>query len=164
MMELIRSWLVGITCAAMVVALAESLAPPGAVRKVGRLTGGLVLLLAVLRPVMSLDMADFSGLLAEYRLEAAGYSDLLTQENENLMKAIIAEETGAYILDKAAALGIDNCEVQVEVAGQGEGYPIPESITVLGSLSDEQRLALTRRIETDLAIMEQRQTYLDHGE
>ena len=42
MLELIRQWLVGITCAAMIAALAEGLAPPGAVRKVGRFTGGQI--------------------------------------------------------------------------------------------------------------------------
>ena len=41
MLELIRQWLVGITCAAMVVALAEGLTPPGTIRKIGKLTGGL---------------------------------------------------------------------------------------------------------------------------
>ena len=40
MLELIRQWLVGITCAAMVVALAEGLTPPGTIRKIGKLTGG----------------------------------------------------------------------------------------------------------------------------
>lgn len=164
MIELIRSWLVGITCAAMVVALAESLAPAGAVRKVGRLTGGLVLLLSILQPVMTLDMADLSGLLAEYRLEAAGYSELLESENEKLMKDIIAEQTGAYILDKAASLGLDGCEVTVEVEERTEGYPIPASVTVMGPISQSQQQALSRQIEANLAISADRQTYIARTE
>ncbi len=40
MLELIRHWLVGITCAAMLVALAESLIPAGSIRRIARLTGG----------------------------------------------------------------------------------------------------------------------------
>ena len=55
MMELLRQWLVGVTCAAMIIALADSLTPPGTVRKVGKLVGGLVLLLAVLQPVLTFD-------------------------------------------------------------------------------------------------------------
>lgn len=157
MIELIRSWLVGITCAAMIVALAESLSPAGAVRKVGRLTGGLVLLLAILRPVAALDLGDLSGILAQYRVEAAGYSTLLDDENERLMKAIIEEETGAYILDKAAVLGIEDCTVTVAVA-DGE-RPVPEAVTVMGSLTENQQRALSRQIEADLAIPEERQTY-----
>ena len=53
MMELLRQWLVGVTCAAMIIALADSLTPSGTVRKVGKLVGGLVLLLAVLQPVLT---------------------------------------------------------------------------------------------------------------
>lgn len=160
MIELLRSWLVGITCASMVVALAESLAPAGAVRKVGRLTGGLVILLSILQPAMTLDLTNLSGILAEYRVEAAGYSYILEGENENLMKTIIAEQTGAYILDKAASLGVDGCEVTVEVADQEEGYPIPESVTVMGSITEEQQKALSRQIEANLAISADRQNYI----
>lgn len=164
MIDLIRSWLVGITCTAMIVALAESLSPAGAVRKVGRLTGGLVLMLPILQPVAKLDMDDLSGVLAQYRIEAAGYSVDLEAENGKLMKAIIEEETGAYILDKAAALGIENCEVVVAVADRDGESPIPEAVTVMGSITDGQREALSHRIEADLAISADRQTYLTHGE
>lgn len=161
MIELIRTWLIGITCAAIVVALCESLAPNGAVRKVGRFTGGLVLLIAVLQPFVTLDMRDLSGLLNEYRVEAGSYNTQLETENEKLMKNIIEDQTGAYILDKAAALGIDSCEISVEAAaGEGE-YPVPESVTVTGNLTEGQRSALSRQIEADLAIPADRQIWED---
>lgn len=161
MIELIRSWLVGITCAAMVVALCESLAPSGAVRKVGRFTGGLVLLIAILQPVMKLDMQDLSGLLTEYRAAAGGYSAQLETENTKLMKDIIEEQTGAYILDKAAALGVENCTVTVKATDSGGEYPIPEAVTVTGTLTEQQRNALSRQIEADLAIPAERQAWED---
>lgn len=66
MLELIRQWLVGITCAAMVVALAEGLTPPGTIRKIGKLTGGLVLLVSILQPVVELDPAALTRSLTEY--------------------------------------------------------------------------------------------------
>lgn len=161
MIELIRSWVIGITCAAMIVALAESLSPKGAVRKVGRLTGGLVLLLAILQPVMKIDSRDMAGILAEYRAEAAGYSVSLEAENDILVKAIIEEETGAYILDKATALGIGDCQVSVTAVSEEEGaYPIPDAVTVTGTLTEAQRYALSRQIEADLAIPAERQSYL----
>ena len=55
MLELIRQWLLGITAAAMLVALAEALCPDGNIRGILRLTGGLVLLAAVLNPLLKLD-------------------------------------------------------------------------------------------------------------
>ena len=48
MLEAVGQWLTGITCAALIAALAERLTPPGPVRRVGRFTTGLVLLLAML--------------------------------------------------------------------------------------------------------------------
>ena len=99
MMEVIKSWLVGITCAAMVVALAEGLMPEGTVRKIGRLTGGLVLLLAVTRPLISLDPAALTEMLGGDVQSWSGEEATLEQANEDLMKTIIAERTGAYILD-----------------------------------------------------------------
>ena len=105
MLELIRHWLVGITCAAMLVALAESLIPAGSIRRIARLTGGLVLLAAILNPLLKLDTTALTRALTEYKLELSAYSADLEEENEILMKDIIEEQSGAYIQDKAAALG-----------------------------------------------------------
>ena len=145
MLELIRHWLVGITCAAMLVALAESLIPAGSIRRIARLTGGLVLLAAILNPLLKLDTTALTRALTEYKLELSAYSADLEEENEILMKDIIEEQSGAYIQDKAAALGID-CQVTVEADGEEE-WPIPQSVTVMGSLTAEQQEARERTIE-----------------
>lgn len=157
MVDVIRSWLVGITCAAMIAALAEGLIPAGPVRKIGRLTSGLVLLLAVLNPLLRLDPSALSRSLAEYRLDLQAYSDSLEEENAELMKGIIEAQTGAYIVDKAAGLGIC-CQVRVEADG-GEGYPVPCRVWVTGDLTAQQRETLTRQIEADFAIPADRQAY-----
>ena len=47
----IKNWLLGITAAALAVSLAQALTPEGTVKKIGRLVGALVLLLAALRPL-----------------------------------------------------------------------------------------------------------------
>ena len=54
MMALVRQWLLGVTAAALVLALAEALAPEGGAKKVCRLAGGLALLLAAVGPVAGL--------------------------------------------------------------------------------------------------------------
>ena len=86
MLELIRHWLVGITCAAMLVALGESLIPAGSIRRIARLTGGLVLLAAILNPLLKLDTTALTRALTEYKLELSAYSADLEEENEILMK------------------------------------------------------------------------------
>ena len=92
MLELIRHWLVGITCAAMLVALGESLIPAGSIRRIARLTGGLVLLAAILNPLLKLDTTALTRALTEYKLELSAYSADLEEENEILMKDIIEEQ------------------------------------------------------------------------
>ena len=142
---------------AMVVALAEGLTPPGTIRKIGKLTGGLVLLVSILQPVVELDPAALTRSLTEYKLELGAYSAQLEEENGELMKSIIEEQSAAYILDKAAQQGIA-CQVTVQAAGEGE-WPVPETVTVQGTLTGEQREALERQIEADFAIPVQRQFY-----
>lgn len=158
MIELIKTWLIGITCAAMVVALAESLCPQGTVRKIGKLTGGLILLLAILQPLAGWRNIDLEGLMTEYQTQVQGYSDDLERENQNLMKEIIAEEAGAYIVDKAAETGFP-CAVSVETEPGDEGVPIPWSAVIRGPYTGEQRAALTQKIASDLAIPAERQSY-----
>lgn len=102
----------------LLVALAESLIPAGSIRRIARLTGGLVLLAAILNPLLKLDTTALTRALTEYKLELSAYSADLEEENEILMKDIIEEQSGAYIQDKAAALGID-CQVTVEADGEG---------------------------------------------
>ena len=161
MLELIRQWLLGITAAAMVVALAESLCLKGSLRGVVRLTGGLVLLTAVLNPLLRLDMEELGLALTEYRLDLSGYSAELEEENETLMRDIIEEQAAAYIQDKAAGLGI-SCRVAVEADGAGD-WPVPTAVTVTGALTAEQRETLTRTIEADFAVPAERQTYESGG-
>lgn len=159
-MELIRSWLLGLTGAAMITALAEALTPPGTVRKIGRLTGGLVLLLAMVQPVLQLDEGTLARSLAQYRVDLSAYDGTLEAGNETLAKGIIAEQSGAYILDKAAALGI-TCplEVEVETETAEGGWPVPCHVTIRGGLTGGEQEALTRQITADFAIPAERQTY-----
>ena len=57
-MELLRTWVLGVTAASLVIAVGEALMPQGTVKKVGRLTGGLILVLVLLQPVARLDYGD----------------------------------------------------------------------------------------------------------
>ena len=157
-MELIRNWLIGVTVAAMLAALADCLAPEGAAKKVGKLAGGLLLMVAVIQPLLGLDYTALSGVLADYRLEASGYSSDLETENLRLMKIIIEEQTAAYIQDKAAELGMP-CTAEVTCQAEEDGSFYPASAVVYGELSQSQQDQLCRIIEGDLAIPAENQRY-----
>lgn len=162
MTDLIRNWLLGVTCAAMVMAVAETLTPEGTVRRICRLAGGLVLALAAVNPVLKLDEGAISRALTEYRVTAEDYGAALVEKNNLLYKTIIEEETAAYILDKAKELGI-SCHVEVVFAYDEQGNPYPSQVTVLGRLTQLQQDQLSRLIETDLGVLPKYQRF-ERGE
>lgn len=157
-MSALRQWLLGMCAAAMAVTLADCLLPEGAVKKIGKLIGGLVLMIAALQPLVGLDYSMISAAWASYRLENSGYSAALETENTQLIKIIIEEQTSAYIQDKAAELGID-CTVQVTCQIQEDGTPYPAQAVIQGSLTQKQMETIELLIEGDLAIPKDSQQY-----
>lgn len=158
MMEILRNWLFGITAAAMVLALADSLMPDGTVKKVGKLAGGLLLIVVILRPILGLDYEAMAGALANYRFESEEYSNSLEIENERLKKIIIEDRTGAYIQDKAIEMGIE-CSADVSCRADEDGIFYPDSVVVSGKLTQEQINRLMRTIEGEVAIPPENQRY-----
>ena len=156
-MEWIRSWLLSITCAAVIAALAVALCPEGFSRKLTRSAGGLLLLLAVLGPVRQLESGDMADILAKYRLWPGDAIQTMAEDQE-MRKAIIARQTAAYISDKAAALGIREPQVWVTCRLTQDGFPAPESVQVQGSGSQEAWQALQRAITADFGLDESKQT------
>lgn len=158
MMDWMRQWLLGVTCTALVLALAESLSPAGNVKKVCRLAGGLALVLAVVSPILSLDEGAMSRALSEYGFHVQRYEEALSEQNDLLYKTIIEENTAAYIVDKAEELGI-SCQTEVTFAYDEDGMPYPWEVTARGTWTQEQRQALAHMLEEDLGVPPQRQTY-----
>ena len=157
-MEWVKSWLLSMTCAALIAALALALCPDGFPKKLTRWAGGLLLLLAVLGPVKGLEGGDMAEALAKYRLWSDETVQVMAEESQEMRKAIIARQTAAYISDKAAALGIRDPQVWVECRWTGDGFPAPESVTVRGSGTQEAWRALQQAITADFGLTESQQT------
>ena len=162
-MTLFKDWLLGVTAAAMLLAMAEGLTPKGTVRQIGKLTGGLVLMVAILQPVLKVDYGTLSGSLSRFRDDLGIYEAEPKTENLQLMKSIIEAKSAAYIQDKAADLGI-MCQAEVAcTADSEEEYPYPAAATVTGDLTEAEISRLQILIEGDLAIPVQAQTYRQEG-
>ena len=91
-MSALRDWLLGVVAAALAVALAQAITPEGAVKRIGRLAGGLVLLLAVVKPVG--DLAAGRLTLPGLALPTLGTEEA-GQAGEEVMKSLIAQKAGA---------------------------------------------------------------------
>lgn len=158
-MNLLKEWLLGVTATALAVSLAQALTPEGTVKKIGRLVGGLVLLLSALRPLMGWEGAPLGSLSfapVPGAVEEAGRSV------EEIMKTLIAQKAGAYIVDKGQSLGF-SCGAEVTVALDGSGWPVPWEATVFGEWTPAQKKALSQAVEEELGIPAQRQSFREEG-
>ena len=158
MTELVRQWLLGVACTALLMAVADSLAPAGSVKKVCRMAGRLALLLAAVGPLLRLDIGVLDNMLEEYRTAVRSYEKTLEEQNNLFYQTIIEEETAAYIVDKAEEMGI-SCQAEVTLSYDENGVPCPWEVTAWGTWTDETREELARLLEDDLGVPPQRQHY-----
>lgn len=157
-MEWLKQWLIGVTAAAMLNAVAESLMPRGMVRQIGKLTGGLVLLFAILRPICRAEEWTIAEAFAPYISDVSAYGAVPEVDDDMLIKSVIEEECGAYIQNKALEAGIE-CRADVRCGTQTNGYPYPTEATVKGVLTADQIEWLTELIERELDIPKEAQRY-----
>ena len=156
MMEALRSWLISVVCTAMVVSVAESIVPPGGLKKIVSLTGGFLILLVLVKPLEDLKTDFLHMEYEEYRQSVTQRQWELETEQRKEMQALIERETAAYISDKAKTLGLE-CRVTVRCKVGEEGVPYPDSVTVEGAASEE----LMGWIARELNIPTERQVF--HG-
>ena len=152
-------WLIGLTCAAMLVAVARCLMPPGAVQQVGGLVCALLLLWAVLRPLAPLfdrlDKPDITVQAWEVQTE-------LKEKEGQMLKSLIEQECGTYIVDKAAELGAV-CKATVHCEMNSQGVWLPERCQIAGQLTLRQQDELSQLIFAQLGIVPQQQRYTGGG-
>lgn len=147
-MSVFRTWLFGIVAAAMVLSILYALIPKGALLTIAKCTGGLVMLLVVLRPLLTLDMDSLRWQYEAWEGTIQQQTEAYTDANRQEMAAIIQQETAAYISEKAAALGL-TCHPEV-VCQERDGVPFPVEVT----LDIPRNPALAEVIGTDLGIGE----------
>ena len=151
MTELLRQWILGVTCAAMIAAVVQAFARKGGAGKAAQLTAGLLVLLAAAKPLAGLSAFNISGALEDLQTQQEMRADELTEENDRMMKELIEGKTEAYILDKAEELGI-SCKVFVTYARDESGAFAPARVRLTGTLTVEERQRLTGQIAADLGI------------
>ena len=157
-MTFLRSWLLGVVACAVLVSLAGQLTDGGTMKKIVRFAGGMLLMLAMLRPLLRLDLAVLDVDLASYREAVAQLELELTQRQEDALSTRIAAQTGAYIEDKADELGLSvRAAVRTE---EVDGVPLPVSVTLCG----EENAALADCIERELGIAKEDQLWSTTGE
>ena len=153
-----RQWLFLVTAAAVAAALARALAPSGAGRTVVSLAAGLAVLLSAVGGLRGVEWLE----LEWDRIRLTGVEAAEVPVADEALKSLIAEKTGAYIVDKGRGLGME-CLVEVTVFTDKSGWPTPWQIQVRGTWTPAQKEALQRAVEEEVGIPHSRQSFWEEG-
>lgn len=154
MMALLREWLFSLVTVTVLLSLVQLLIPEGSLRRIAGFIGGLLLLVTLLQPLLRVDADQLDWDLRGYAQAVEQRKAELEQERQEQLAGLIAERTQAYILDKAASLGLSP-QVWVQTQQGAEGIPIPFSV----QLDIPQSPALAAYMERELGIPKERQVW-----
>ena len=145
--ETLRTWLLGVIAAGMIVGILYALLPRGRMKAVAHTVGGMALLLVI----VALRYED-------YRQQIQALTEEYRRSGDAEFAALIADKTAAYIASKGDDLGI-TCTPRVETE-ERDGVPWPSAVT-LDIPKDE---ALSAWLSTELAIDDAHQYWREADE
>ncbi len=151
-----RAWILSLTGASIVAAVAERLTPPGGVRRVTGFICSVMLCGILLRPILALDRDELALALREYHSLAAELTGDWEAKENQLLRPYIQEKCRAYILDEAQRLGLTDFECAVRLKWRDESW-VPYEITLTGKASDQQKKKLGERLDAELGVPVERQ-------
>ena len=101
MMHAIQEWLAAVVVVAMLLSVVQVLIPEGPIRKIASFTGGLILMVTLLRPVLGMDLSRLELRLHTYEAAIQDRQQELEENGKTELAKLIEERTAAYISDKA---------------------------------------------------------------
>lgn len=160
MMESAREYLLAIVAACMIAVLANAMIRNRTVKRVVRFVGGILVILAVVTPLLSLD-ADRLTAYLDFVTEEYGFDSVRVEKTMQEQLALhIKQTTETYIEQKASELG---ATVQAEVTLDEGTYPVPVHATVVGTLTPEQMSGLAAFMQDSLGIPTEEQEWKGYG-
>ncbi len=155
MLDVLRSWILGLAGAAIFCAVITELCPSGSTKKVLKLLCSLVMAMALLAPFINANLPSYSLNIAKYRAQAEKISSSAKESAENYSRSIIEEQCKAYILDKALALGVDVKELELRLRWNEGGFWYPERCII----NAEYNSSLSEYIECELGLSKESQEW-----
>ena len=154
MIGALREWLSSIVLVSVLLSVAQTLVPEGSVRRIAAFTGGLILLITLLQPLLGADLKRLELSMDSFQKEIGERQSELEKTRQTELKELIERQTAAYISDKADALGV-SVQAQVYAETGPEGIPVPASVQLRGAYSK----ALSAYLERELGIPAERQVW-----
>ena len=149
------AYVIRLSVVAVAMGILLSMMPSGTSRTVLRLSGSILLTVIALSPLTELDLSELSGLRFSEMTDGETLAAMGMDAANDERNAVILDKTTAYILDKAAALGVE-ITAQVELDGEG----IPESVQLQGNVPELIRRRLSYVLEQELGIPKEKQEWI----
>ncbi len=159
MLDVLRDWIVGIAAAAFLTAIAQAVCPEGTVKRVTRMAGGLVLILAVVRPLLRVQPVDLTQTQTQYDVMVQEETERAGRAGDRMVQQLIEEKTAAYILTEVQTRKLSLAVSVRAEASQDGSYPLPYSVRLRGSVSAAERASLSDWIDQTVGIPAARQKW-----
>lgn len=153
-MELLREYLLSLTSAALICCIIKVIPIGKAPASLIRTLCGIFMACTLIRPVLSLNLSDYSSGFNSYSQEARTAAAAGEEAAAKSMTDVIKANTEAYILDKAAAMEV---ELNVEIILDGL---IPDKAVLRGAVSPYARSTLSQWITQQLGIPGEAQSWI----
>lgn len=156
-MAAICEYLLSVTGAAMVSAVVlRLLEGKGSAAALGKMLTGIFLALTVIGPITQVRLSDVAQLLPDISVDAQAAVAEGEAAAKNALAESISTQLEAYILDKAAQLGVT---LTVEVELSEDAIPVPVRIRLQGNISPYAKTRLQSIIRDDLGLDKEKQIW-----
>ena len=157
MIDAVREWIRSIVMVTMLLSVGQAMVPEGQIRKIFSFSGGLVLVIVLLHPVLGLEGSVLIEPLEVYERQIFKQKEELEQMVRAEQETIIEENLTAYISDKAEALEEGGAvRIRAETAEDG-------TVTLSAELVGQPSEPLTEYLEQELGIPRERQVWIHEG-
>lgn len=161
---IVHSYIQTLISTAVFCFVALVLTPEGSGKKAVGIACAAAMIIAVVSPIASVDLSDYSKVVAEYKIAAQEYAENGKSDSENLNRLYIQDKCRAYILDKAKNIGADVSEVAVAAEWSNDGFWYPVTCEIKHNCSYDSRVRLAEYIEAELGISKANQEWCKTNE
>jgi stage III sporulation protein AF len=157
MIEAVRVWIQSIVMVAMLLSVGQAMIPEGQIRKIFSFTGGLVLIVVLIQPVLGLEVGVLMEPLEEYEQQVSAQTEEIEKTVRAEQEAIIEQNLEAYISDKTDTLEEGGTvRIRAETAEDG-------TVILSAELVGEPSESLAEYLEQELGIPRERQVWIHEG-
>lgn len=155
---LMRGYILSVVAVAIVCAVVRSLLDEkSSTGQILKMLSGILMTVTVVAPLANITFDNITGYLNGISVDANEYATEGKADARAEINKIIKSRTEAYILDKAASMGL---EIAVEVELDGSNDSIPCGVTISGAVSPYAKQVLGAYIADNLGVSKENQRWI----